>query len=72
MIPLLLLSLGILPSLFKSKCQLEVENVALRHQVVVSDAHLRQILKATPTITTRSGRTGRWAKMHRALLSDPG
>jgi hypothetical protein len=35
MIPLLWLLLAILASPFKSKCQLEVENVALRHQVMV-------------------------------------
>jgi hypothetical protein len=35
MIPLLWLLLAILASPFKSKCPLEVENVALRHQVMV-------------------------------------
>jgi len=35
MIALLRLLLGILASPFKSKCQLEAENAALRHQVVV-------------------------------------
>jgi hypothetical protein len=35
MIALLWLLLVILASPFKSKCQLEAENVALRHQVVV-------------------------------------
>jgi len=33
--------LSILASLFKSKWQLEAENVALRHQVVVLRRHMR-------------------------------
>jgi hypothetical protein len=39
MIALVLLLLAILASPFKSKCQLEAENVALRHQVVVLRRH---------------------------------
>jgi len=35
MIALLWLLLAMLASPFKSKCQLEAENVALRHQIVV-------------------------------------
>ena len=41
MIALLWLFLAILASPFKSKCQLEAENVALRHQVVVLQRQAR-------------------------------
>lgn len=41
MIALLWLLLSIQASLFKSKCQLEAENVALRHQVVVLRRQMR-------------------------------
>ena len=41
MIALLWLFLAILTSPFKSKCQLEPENVALRHQVVVLRRQVR-------------------------------
>jgi hypothetical protein len=41
MIPLFWVLLAVLASPFKSKCQLEAENVALRHQVVVLRRQLR-------------------------------
>jgi hypothetical protein len=45
MIALLSLLLAILASPFKSKCKLEAENVALRHQVVVQHhAHYHQLV----------------------------
>jgi transposase InsO family protein len=47
MIALVLLLLAILASPFKSKCQLEAENVALRHQVVVLRRQLRGRLSLT-------------------------
>jgi hypothetical protein len=47
MIALVLLLLAILASPFKSKCQLEAENVVLRHQVVVLRRQLRGRLSLT-------------------------
>jgi hypothetical protein len=47
MIVLLWLLLAILASPFKSKCQLEVENVALRHQVVVLRRQVRGRVRLT-------------------------
>ena len=47
MIALLLLLLAILASPFKSKCQLEAENVALRHQVVVLRRQVRGRVRLT-------------------------
>jgi hypothetical protein len=41
MIPLLWLLLAILASPFKSRCQLEAENAALRHQVIVLRRQVR-------------------------------
>jgi hypothetical protein len=47
MIPLLWLLLAILASPFKSKRQLEAENVALRHQVVVLRRQVRGRVRLT-------------------------
>jgi len=47
MIALLLVILAILASLFKSKCQLEAENVALRHQVVELRRQARRRVRIT-------------------------
>jgi len=47
MIALLWLLLAILVSLFKSKCQLEAENVALRHQKVVLQRQVRRRVRLT-------------------------
>ena len=47
MIALLWLLLTILASPFKSKCQLEAENVALRHQVVVLRRQVRGRIRLT-------------------------
>jgi transposase InsO family protein len=47
MIPLLWLLLSTLASPFKSKCQLEAENVALRHQVVVLRRQVRGRVRLT-------------------------
>jgi hypothetical protein len=47
MISLLWLLLAILASPFKSKCQLEAENVALRHQVVVLRRQVRGQIRLT-------------------------
>ena len=47
MIALLWLLLAILASPFKSKCQLEAENIALRHQVVVLRRQVRGRVRLT-------------------------
>ena len=47
MIALLWLFVAILASPFKSKCQLEAENVALRHQVVVLRRQVRGRVRLT-------------------------
>jgi len=47
MIALLWLVLGILVSPFKSKCRLEAENMALRHQVVVLRRQARGRIQLT-------------------------
>ena len=47
MISLLWLFLAILASPFKSKCQLEAENVALRHQVAVLRRQVRGRVRLT-------------------------
>jgi len=47
MIALLWLSLAILNSPFRSKCQLEAENVALRHQVMVLRRQARGRIRLT-------------------------
>jgi hypothetical protein len=47
MIALLWLFLAILASPFKSKCQLQAENVALRHQVVVLQRQARGRIRLT-------------------------
>jgi hypothetical protein len=47
MIALLWLLLAMLASPFKSKCQLEAENVALRHQVVVLRRQTRGRIRLT-------------------------
>jgi hypothetical protein len=47
MTALLWLFLAIQASPFKSKCQLEVDNVALRHQLVVLRRHVRGRVRLT-------------------------
>jgi len=47
MIALLWLFLAILASPFKSKCQLEAENAALRHQLVVLRRQVRGRVRLT-------------------------
>src|SRR6266404_440972 len=38
------------------------------HIIVLGEVHLRQILQAYAAITTTSGRTGHWTKMHQSLV----
>jgi hypothetical protein len=54
MIPLLWLLLAILASPFKLKCPLEVENVALRHQVMVLRCSAELHLSLPKIISGRS------------------
>ena len=45
-----------------------IRRECLDHLVVLGEAQLRRILQITPTTTTRSGRTGRWAKIRPASV----
>src|SRR6516164_8643158 len=60
MIALLWFVLAILASPFKSKCRLEAENIALRHQVIVLRGQARGRIYLTNVDRVLLGQLGRW------------